>query len=278
MNRVYSCIKKLEAKGEAALLSYVELTNPLDSALETTKILIDNGVDILEISFPSVQPWGDGLTKQYAMAEAFKQGVTTELVWEMHEKVRELYPELPIVPMLQYDTIYSCGGSKKFAEKCAKVDADLVLMSGHIYADNLIKHLDENNVYWSTKIPTLTSPPPEGSEIYKSIRKKIEASKGILYVATSGITGGTGVIDFGPVETTINFIKEIQRETGTWTPILIGFGIRTPKQVHGAAEAGGDIVANVSGVLRYISNIRSKPIDEVIQYLQNLKAATKRSK
>lgn len=110
--------------------------------------------------------------------------------------------------------------------------------------------------------------------MYKQTSRNVESSKGFIYLTTTGgITGGKGSLDYKLIKNNIDFIRWIQRETKTNTPILVGFGITRPEQVAKLVEIGADSFVVSSHLLRVV---KYKTSDKVIEYIRSLKSAGRR--
>ena len=81
MSRIAPVFRK---KGHKALIAYVTVGYPSVAAtLETVRLLVDGGCDIIELGIPFSDPLADGATIQRASYQALQNGVTPALCLEV---------------------------------------------------------------------------------------------------------------------------------------------------------------------------------------------------
>jgi tryptophan synthase alpha chain len=195
--------------------------------------LLKANVDLLELGVPFSDPLADGLTNQLAAQRALEGGMTAKRVFELVRRIREEFPETPIVFYTYYNLAFSNGvDAYVSAAKAAGVDGML----------------------------TLDLPPEEGAEMNAACRKhgidtvlivapttpdaripKIAAATTgfIYYVSREGVTGVRDKV-------ASNLPEAIARiRLHTTLPIAVGFGISTRAQVtEVAANADGVVVGS----------------------------------
>lgn len=276
MNRIDNLFKKFESRDDKPLLSYVSCTDPsLVSVLETAELYLESGIDFFEMGMPSIFPWLDGSTIQLIHREASLRGVTTDHVLKASSLVREKHPEVPLIPMTTYSTVYSYG-IEEFCRKCADSDVDGVIIPNYPlnFADDLHefgRKLAERNIYFINFVDGLTLA-PEGAEEFKLLEKMIKSSRGFIFMPSyAGITGGKGPLPIDQIRDRIARVKKIEKEIGVETPVLVGFGITRPEQVRKIIEAGADTIVVSSAVIREIKKDREKAKG----YIRSLKDATR---
>ncbi|MCM1545298.1 MAG: tryptophan synthase subunit alpha, partial [Ruminococcus sp.] len=101
-----------------------------DPDLETTKQIIkemaQNGADLIELGIPFSDPTAEGPIIQGANIRALAGGVTTDDIFEMAKQVREEV-SVPMVFMTYANVVFSYG-IERFAENCAKIGMDGVIL------------------------------------------------------------------------------------------------------------------------------------------------------
>ncbi|RLI46648.1 tryptophan synthase subunit alpha [Candidatus Bathyarchaeota archaeon] len=276
MNRIDKLFEKFRSRDDKPFLTYLPCVDPsLKETLDLADFYVRNGVDFIEVGVPSILPWLDGRTIQSLHRRACLAGVTTDHVFKVSSLLRKKYPDLPLIPMTTYSTVYSYG-VENFCERCEEVDVDAVIIPNYPYVfggdpHNFVKYLDEHGIYFINFIDGLTLG-PKGSEQYELLVKMIRLSKGFIYMPTrAGITGGHGALPYEQIRRRIEKVRKIQEAVGVRTPILLGFGISKPDQVREIVKAGADAICVSSAILRRLELGR----DEAGKLIRVLKEATK---
>ncbi|MBS7627166.1 tryptophan synthase subunit alpha, partial [Candidatus Bathyarchaeota archaeon] len=84
MTSISETFKRLESKGEAALIAYLTAGDPEPKYTpRLVEALIRGGADIVELGIPFSDPIADGPTIQAATVRALKAGTTPESVIRM---------------------------------------------------------------------------------------------------------------------------------------------------------------------------------------------------
>ncbi|MFW6102604.1 MAG: tryptophan synthase subunit alpha, partial [Chloroflexota bacterium] len=106
-----------------ALIPYITVGYPsVETTLKVVPLLANSGCDIIELGIPFSDPLADGATIQRASYEALRQGVTSELCFEVAQKLRRQV-EIPLVFMTYYNPVLRFG-LEQFCSKCAEVGVD----------------------------------------------------------------------------------------------------------------------------------------------------------
>lgn len=277
MNRIDKLLEKFKSSKIKPILSYVHFSGSLSEVVDTAEFYLESGVDYLEIGIPStIYPWLDGLTLQSITKEAVRKGITTDQCFVVASLIREKYPEIPLIPMTNYSTVYSYG-VERFCEKCSAIDMDGIIVPNYpaYFANdphNFKKCLDEKGIYFINFINGLILA-PEGSKEHELAKKMVESSKGFIYMPSyAGVTGGKGPLPIDQIKQRINHVRKIEEEVGVKTPILVGFGISQPEQVKKIVEAGADSICISSSIIRETK----KGKEYLKQYIKSLKEAPRR--
>ncbi|HEX2852546.1 MAG TPA: tryptophan synthase subunit alpha [Opitutaceae bacterium] len=235
MSRLAQAFARARAQNRAAFVGYLCAGDPdFDTSLAACRALISSGVDILELGVPFSDPLADGLTNQLAAQRALEGGMTAKRVFEFVRRLRDEFPQTPIVFYTYYNLAFSNGvDAYVSAAKAAGVDGIL----------------------------TLDLPPEEGAEMAASCRTHgietvlivapttpdaripaiVAATTGfIYYVSREGVTGIRDKV-------AANIEESVARiRLHTKLPIAVGFGISTRSQVNEvAAHADGVVVGSV---------------------------------
>ena len=202
-------------KNSKPLICYFMAGYPsLEDSYLTAKTLIENGADILEVGVPFSDPVADGPTIQVAHEKAVKDGITPLDVLDLTEKLKNEYPDTPLVLMTYYNPIYIFG-DEKFCKlsKEKGVDGFIVPDLPPEEAENFKKVA--NNFGFST---IFLLAPTSNEERIKLVAKYSDDF--IYYVSLTGITGARDQLPWDEVKSQIIKIKSI-----TDTPVAVGFGV-----------------------------------------------------
>ena len=100
MNRLTNTLEELKNKSKKALVAYLVAGDPdIETTLELMKVLVESGVDIIEVGVPFTDPIAEGPIIQKAHDRALKNNVSLKSIFEMVEKFRENDDDTPLVLM-----------------------------------------------------------------------------------------------------------------------------------------------------------------------------------
>ncbi len=224
--------EKLKEKGEKALVTYFMVGYPnYEKSKEIFEQLADGGADIIEIGMPFSDPIADGPTIQVAHEVALKNGIRFKHVLDLSMRLKEIYPEIPLLLMTYYNPVFKIGMD------------DFCKISKNSGIDGFI-------------IPDL---PPEESEELKQYTFKYDLSLVMLASPTSdrrrlekictitddmtyfvSITGTTGFRDQLPLERIRRKVEEYRHICKK--PVVVGFGISSQNHVKSICEFADGVV------------------------------------
>ncbi|MCG6534524.1 MAG: tryptophan synthase subunit alpha [Syntrophales bacterium LBB04] len=260
MSRVGGKFSELRKKGDKALIAYITAGDPSLQVTEELSIAFAAaGVDIMEIGVPFSDPTADGPVIQDAARRALKTGVTLESVLLTVEKIRQK-SDIPIVLFGYYNPIFAYD-AEKFADKAKEsgVDAVLVVDLPHEEALELRKYTDPCGIDFISLIA-----PTTGDERIKKI--SAQAGGFLYYISVTGITGTTRP-DVGEIKKGVARLRAF-----TNLPVVVGFGISTPKQAGEIApHADGVVVGSAFVRLIEENSCRENLVSLVAQYAHDIK-------
>ena len=212
MNR----IKQKLSEDKKLLSIYFTAGYPeINDTISIIQELENSGVDMIEIGLPFSDPLADGPTIQDSSTAALHNGMTTKLLFEQLEGIREKV-SIPLIimgyfnPMMQY-------GVEAFCAKCQEVGVD-----GLIIPDLPVNEYNDHykatfEKYGLINVFLIT---PQTSD--ERIRFIDEVSNGFIYmVSSASVTGSTS--GFGDTqEAYFNRIKALELQN----PQIVGFGIK----------------------------------------------------
>ena len=85
MTRITATFQNLKAQNKSAFISFLTAGDPdYQTSLAIIKQLPQNGVDIIELGIPFLDPAGDGPVIEEASKRAIKTGMNLHKVLQMH--------------------------------------------------------------------------------------------------------------------------------------------------------------------------------------------------
>ncbi|NQY82274.1 MAG: tryptophan synthase subunit alpha [Alphaproteobacteria bacterium] len=229
--RLERCFARLKQQNRAAFVTFVVAGDPnMDSCAKLLHALPDAGADIIELGMPFSDPMADGPTIQRASKRALNAGVTLGKTLQLAKTLRDKHPETPIILMGYYNPIYRFG-NQAFLDrvKDAGVDGLIVVdLPPEEDRELAISALDQDIHFIRLITPTSTK---------ARIEKILHRDSGfIYYVSITGITG-TKDIKTGDIAKHLDIVR-----TQSDLPIVVGFGIKHPKQAAAIAKIADGVV------------------------------------
>ncbi len=262
MTRIKTTFQNLKQQNKSAFISFVTAGDPdYRTSLEIIKKLPQNGVDIIELGIPFLDPAGDGPVIEAASKRAILNGMNLHKVLQMVAQFRRENQTTPIVLMGYYNPILHYG-LENFCIDAESAGVDgLLVVDLPPEEDAELRNFAEKNQLDFIKLVTLTS----DENRIKTIAKN---ASGFLYlVSILGITGtkSANLID---IKNHLQKIKNISD-----LPVVIGFGIKSKEQIKEIENIGADGVVVGSALVKVIEeNLGDKNlvIDSVMKKLQSL--------
>ncbi len=209
--------QELKSRNEKALVAFVTAGDPsLQDLPEILDMLVESGVDVVEIGIPFSDPIADGPTIQASSQRALDRGVNPEQILEM---LHQVSIPIPIVLMGYYNSVLKMGldefGRKaKMAGVCGTILSDVIPEEADDWIVASKKH-QLSNVFLVA--PTSTE---------ARLDKAVSVASGFVYAVSR--TGVTGLNNKAESEAEALVAKVRAR---TQLPICVGFGISTPAAV-----------------------------------------------
>jgi len=261
-HRIDHTFAQLRGADEKALVAYLTAGDPdLETTREIILALDSAGVDILEIGVPFSDPTADGPAIQAAAQRALAQGTTLPGILAMIESVRHM-TEIPIILFGYYNPILSLG-PERFAQRAAAagIDGILVVDLPPEESRELRQCTDPHGLDFISLIAPTTS-------AERTARIAKEARGFLYYISITGVTG-TATPRRADISREINRIRDI-----TDRPIVVGFGISTPRQAREIAQCADGIVIGSAFVRLIAENGRHNNLVTIVtEYAKDIKAA-----
>ena len=210
----------------------------LESSYQTAIEYEDAGCKIIEIDFPSRDPY---LESEY-IADRMKQALSVcddyEKYMESIAAIKKRLPDTQFL-LLSYENTVEDIGTEKFIDFCKQNGIEDILLVG--LRDEIIK----NKIIASgLKVSCYVQ--------YQMLKEEIDSavqSNGFVYIQAK--PGG----EITPRYKTLKDCIQHLRDCGIERPIYCGVGIHTPEDVKMAKEAGADAAFVGSTILKLHDNI-----------------------
>ena len=232
MSHLSERLAQLKGENRAAFIAYLPAGFPtIEKSKAAIEVLVQNGVDIVEIGFPYSDPIMDGPIIQGAADIALANGTGASEVLEILGFTTNL--KVPAVVMTYWNPIEQYGISKfadaiKSANGSGVITPDLSLEE----ANPWIRESDRagiNNIF----VAAPSSAPERLSQV-------ASACSGFVYAASlMGVTGTRTSVSSSAKDLVSRIRESVQ------TPVCVGLGVSTPEQAREVASyADGVIVGS----------------------------------
>ena len=256
MNRI---TKKLQEEGKLLSIYFTAGYPELGDTVPIIKALEKQGVDMIEIGLPFSDPLADGPTIQESSTAALQNGMSTELLFEQLQGIRQQV-ELPLIIMGYFNPVLQFG-VEAFCARCAEVGVDGLILPDlplDVYQDEyeaIFKQYGLLNMFLIT---------PQTSEA--RIRQIDDASEGFIYMVSSASTTGAKA-GFGPEQKDyFDRISGMQLKH----PQIVGFGISNAHTFEEATRlAKGAIIGSA-----FIKFLTKEGKENIGTFVESIKVPT----
>lgn len=259
MNTLTSFIQKQRQNKPLLMMTHVVYGYPsIEKSLEIMQLMLDGGVEILEVQFPFSDPVADGPTITTACHHALKHTPTLAQCLNDMKKLAQQYPESRVLLMSYLNPLLQTG----FESLAEQMGDDIV---GIIIPDLPIDHHTMLTPLITKRISPIWLITPDMHE--NRIRLVTEHAQGMLYcVSRSGVTGQPATDEKNAKMQHIQRnLKTVRQFTSL--PLAVGFGINTAADI--AALKGHADVAIVGSAL--LNAFNSNGLEAVSNKLEELK-------
>ena len=195
---------------------------------------IEAGCDIIEIDFPSRDPYLESEFISERMAKALKNCDNFDRYMEGMAKVKKMYPNTNFILMVYENTVEEIG-VQKFIDFCLENGyLDIILVG--LKDDTIKKEVIRQGLRVSCYVQ------------YHLLDEEVQSAKesnGFVYLQAKP-TGGNVNPDYPELKDCIQYL----RKQGITSPIYCGVGIHQPEDAKMAKEAGADAVFVGSTILK----------------------------
>ena len=258
MNNLGKVLNHKKLNDEKVLVAYLVAGDPdLENSLDLMHLLVEAGVDIIELGVPFTDPIAEGPVIQKAHDRALKKNTDFKSIMNLVNKFRISDPQTPIILMGYINTFVT--NKKLINMKDNGIDGVLVVdIPGEFnLADYEINNKNIDSI-------SLISPTTSDDRI-KTI---VDQSSGFIYYVTlRGVTGSSH-FDKSEIEFNIKKIKNLSN-----MPVMAGFGIKTTEDASVLASYSDGVVIGSSIVDLIDKNSDKKDFESVKKYVTDIKEA-----
>ncbi len=237
-----------------------------DPSLEITEQLVgameEAGADLIELGIPFSDPTAEGPVIQAANMRALSQGVTTDDIFEMVERIRKK-TQIPMVFMTYANVIFSYG-AERFIKRAADLGMDGLILPDLPFEEK--QEFDPICKKYGLDLVSLIA--PTSRERISMIAK--EASGFVYCVSSLGVTGVRSEIqtDIGAM---VKLVKEVSD-----IPCAVGFGISTPAQAAKMSSLSDGAIVG-SAIVKLCAQYGRDCVPYVKEYVKEMKDACRLS-
>jgi tryptophan synthase alpha chain len=229
---VAPAFERARAEGRSALVGYLPAGFPdVDGAIESLRVLVDSGCDVIEVGLPYSDPVMDGPTIQAAAQQALERGVRTADVLRTVEAVAAT--GTPTLVMTYWNPVDRYGVARFARDLAAAGGAGLI--TPDLTPDSDPQWAEAADAHGLDKV-FLVAP----SSTDERLAMTTAACRGFVYAtAVMGVTGAR--------EATSDLAEPLVARTRATTdlPVAVGLGVSTGQQAAAvAAYADGVIVGS----------------------------------
>lgn len=206
----------------------------IESSIETAKTYVDAGCDMIEMDFPSRDPFLEGDFIAGRMAKALENESNYNKYMEGMAKAHTLLPDTKFIIMAYENTIREIGVPRftKFCSDNGFEDIILVGPDGDTIKNGLIGAGLKVSCYVQFNLPE------------EEVRQALE-SNGFTYMQAVP-TPGQAIPEHPTLKSCIDYL----RGRGLKSPIYCGVGVHAPDDAQMVKDAGGDGIFVGSTILK----------------------------
>ena len=231
MTKIKEVFDTIKAEDRKALINYIVVGDPdLKTTLEVMKVMVNEGVDIIELGIPFSDPMAEGVSIQKGHERALEKGTTITDAFSLVESFREINKDTPLVFMGYMNTFESLG-AEKFMKEALRVGLDglLIVDMPPEESSDFTLQAKKNDIDIIRLIAPTTSLDRASNICSKS-------SGYVYYISVKGITGAAN-LDSADAKQKVQELKGL-----TELPVVIGFGIKDAQSAISVKDAADGVV------------------------------------
>ncbi len=242
-----------------AFVAFITCGDPdLETTAKAVRAMAEGGADLIELGIPFSDPTAEGPVIQSANVRALSAGTTTDKIFEMVKKLRNDVKILMV--FMTYANVVFSYGTERFAEMCAQVGMDGVILPDVPYEEKE----EFAPIFEAHGLELVSLIAPTSADRIAMIAKE---TKGFIYVVSSlGVTGVRSEIttDIGALTEQIRAVTDV--------PCAVGFGISTPEQAAKMAKVSDGAIVG-SAIVRLMEKYGRDAVPHVEEYVKSMKDA-----
>lgn len=262
-NRLIDKIAQERKKGKKLFCAFLTLGFPnLAATARLIREFEKAGVDVIELGFPFSDPLADGPTIQYASEQALKKGVRMRDAFNLIRVLRKRGLKVPVLFFGYLNPILRHGFSA-FARDARNAGFDGLIVPDlppgeEPELEAACRRAGLAQVFLAAPTTSL-----------ERARRIARVSTGFLYyVSVRGVTGARRALAVD-IRGNIRMLKRFSRN-----PVLIGFGVSTPKQARDLCATGDGVIVG-SAIVEKIRQAGGR-IDQAARFVRGMVRAVKR--
>lgn len=252
------------ALGNAALVGYLPIGFPtVKQSIKSAQVMLENGVDIIELGFPYTDPAMDGPVIQQATTVALERDTHLE---DLLDAVEILSVSAPILSMTYWNPVHWYGVDR-FAQAFS-VAAGAGLITPDLPPEEAAQWIEASDKYDLERV-FLAAP----SSSTERLKKIAASSQGWVYAAsTMGVTGQRASVDVR----TRDLVQRC-RDAGA-KRVCVGLGVSNGQQARDIADYADGVIVGSAFIKPLLSEPFERAILRIADLAQELKAGVTRTK
>jgi len=278
MNPIEQKFFHYEANRQGAIIVEVPLLQPIPKVQsDIVELLVEAGVDVIQIPIPVRFPWMYGARIQTIQKMAAQNGIWYEQSFEVLSLLIKKFKDTEFMPVGFYGGLQRMGQSN-YIKRCSELGIRLADIPDYpIVHDEdprgLVRGLKDKGINYITVISTDMAMQPEGSRGYQQLEKLVSMSNGFCFLlaAAGGKTGEKSGFDYGLLARAKERILEVQNKVSRRCPIVAVCGISEPEQVRILVKEIGLHV--MFGSALFTRMMKGESNNDIFKFLVNMKEA-----
>lgn len=261
MSRIAQRFAALRSQSRKALVCFITAGDPdYDRSLAVLRALPAAGADLIELGMPFSDPMADGPAIQASSLRALAAGASMRQTLRMVRDFRATDAQTPLVLMGYFNPLYVYGVAR-FVQDAAQAGVD-----GLIVVDLPPEEDPELRVparAAGLDLIRLVTPTTDSQRLPVLLK---DADGFLYYVSVAGITGAASAQASALAEPLARL-----REASA-LPVVVGFGIKTPRSVAEIAPLADGVVVG-SALVECIAGAGGDPVVAATAFVGSLKTS-----
>lgn len=275
-NRINDTINKAKSENRLAFIGLLPIMpESMEKTMEIADLIISSGVDIAMVHLPNWFPWMEGEILQIAAKRPRHAGIRREDMLSFIKKLREKYPNLPILDMSLYDTVLTMG-QDCFLALSEEGDVDGYDLPNyplfqtndkfgfHKWCLEYERHLILDVSYEETIAE-------EGTIEYELLDETCEKARGFVFVmnAPGGKSGSNEKLNNEQLKNAVNHVKQkLAEKSNTDTTVSVVCGISSAEDLEKVKVSGAESFMIGSAYIKMI--LENRPLEEIGTYIRDI--------